>query len=161
MTRELVRYGELTVSQVAQLQCLEVEPAQLSASGDIDSALYTLHTAPPGAVTGWALLVDEAPQAFLLLARAPCLPAWAGPGAAVVQALQVDRRHQGRGLGTACLQQLPAAVRGTWPEITQLMLSVDPGNTAALALYRAQGWIESGPAYRAKVGYERRFIKAL
>ncbi|WP_263260796.1 GNAT family N-acetyltransferase [Pseudomonas sp. RIT-PI-S] len=154
----LVPHSALTRLQVEQLRLLEVEPEQLSACGDIASALYTLATTSADAITGWALLVDQHPRAFLLLMRAPCVPAWADPLAAVVLALQVDRQHQGRGLGKACLQALPDAVRRTWPEINQLTLSVDPRNTAALQLYRSQGWVDRGEAYRAKVGFERKFV---
>lgn len=157
----LVPYTGLTPVQAARLRLLEVEPGQRGACGDIESALYTLLGASPAAITGWALLVDEQPLAFLLLIRGPCLPAWADEGSAVLSSLQVHRDHQRQGLGRACLQALPAAVRRTWPEVDQLMLSVAPDNSPALALYQSQGWVERGTAYRAAVGYERRYVLGL
>ena len=157
----LVLYSRLTAPQAAALRRLEVTPEQSGACGHIESALYTLSKSPPEAVTGWALLVEEQPRAFLLLMRAPCLPAWASATAAVMLALQVDYRYQRQGLGKACLQALPGAVRGVWPEVDQLMLSVDPTNEAAMGLYRGLGWVDCGEAHRARVGYERQFVLGL
>jgi GNAT superfamily N-acetyltransferase len=146
---------------VEDLKKLEVRPDQVDASGDIESALYTLLNRPAPGIKGFALLVDDRPLAFLLLKRPPFLPTWAAEDAATLHAFQVDRRFQGRGLGKACLQALPAVARNTWPEITQLMLSVDPLNLAALNLYLSQGWVDCGEAYRARVGHERKLALAL
>ncbi|MCF5100741.1 GNAT family N-acetyltransferase, partial [Pseudomonas proteolytica] len=96
------------------------------------------------------------PVAFLLLKRPPCLPHWASEHSATLHALQVDRHQQGRGLGKACLQALPAAARQAWPQITALELSVDSDNVAAMSLYLQQGWVDRGEAYKGRVGYERR-----
>ncbi|MNC75727.1 hypothetical protein D3C87_2200220 [compost metagenome] len=51
--------------------------------------------------------------------------------------------------------------RSIWPQISQLMLSVDPQNHAALHLYLSEGWIDCGNAYQAKAGYERKLVLAL
>jgi GNAT superfamily N-acetyltransferase len=161
MNTSLVAYSALTEQQAAALRLLQVEPEQRKACGDIDAALYILGNGRPDAVTGWALLVDQQPRAFLLLMRAPCLPAWAAPSAALLLSLQVDHRYQKQGLGTACLQALPGVVRSLWPDINQLTLSVDPANSAALMLYRAQGWTDRGSAHRSATGYERKLVLAL
>ena len=68
--------------------------------------------------------------------------------------------HQGQGYGKACLQALPDAARRAWPQIKGLELSVDTDNQAALTLYRQQGWVDSGDAYRGRIGYERRMALA-
>ena len=93
-------------------------------------------------------------SAFLLLRRKPLLAHWAEADCATLHALQVDKRVQGQGLGKACLRQLPLAVSLLWPEIRQLMLSVSPFNTSALAFYLSQGWVECGEAYLG----ERRLV---
>jgi ribosomal protein S18 acetylase RimI-like enzyme len=156
VSTRLVAYEQLNEQQREQLQALEVLPQQKAFSGDIDSALYTLLNARGPGIKGFALLAEEYPVAFLLLRRPPCLPAWADADSATLHALQVDHRFQGRGYGKAFLHALPAAARQTWPEINSLMLSVDADNQAALNLYRQQGWIDSGEAYRGRIGYERR-----
>jgi len=151
----------LSFEQINHLRRLEVEPWQKAACGSIEAALEWSSSAPGGAVSAWALLVEGWPAAFLLLLRAPCAPPWAAPGSAVVQSFQVDRRAQRRGLGSACLKALSAAVTERWPDVSQLALGVDPGNAAALAFYRALGWAEAGRACRARVGYERQFVLPL
>ena len=103
------------------------------------------------------LLSDELPVAFMLLKREPLLAHWAEAGSATLHALQVDSRVQAQGLGKACLRDLPRAIYQFWPGITQLMLSVSPFNTNALAFYLSQGWVERGEAYRG----ERRLVLSL
>ena len=95
-------------------------------------------------------------MAFLLLKRPPVLPAWANEHSATLHALQVDHRAQGKGYGKACLQALPAVARAAWPEIRGLELSVDADNDSAIGLYTRLGWVDSGEAYRGRIGYERR-----
>ncbi|MGY4818813.1 GNAT family N-acetyltransferase [Pseudomonas chlororaphis subsp. piscium] len=155
-TTRLVPYEQLDARQLQQLDALEVHPQQKNYSGDIYTALHTLLKAPEPGIKGFALLADEVPVAFLLLKRPPFLPHWADPDTATLHALQVDHRVQGQGYGRACLQALPAAARQAWPEIKGLMLSVDADNQAAFNLYLKQGWVDSGEAYRGRIGYERR-----
>jgi ribosomal protein S18 acetylase RimI-like enzyme len=84
------------------------------------------------------------------------LPAWADEHSATLHALQVDQRAQGQGFGKACLQALSEVARQAWPEIKGLELSVDADNTAAIALYAKYGFVDSGEAYKGRIGYERR-----
>ncbi|QOQ75738.1 GNAT family N-acetyltransferase [Pseudomonas poae] len=157
METRLVPYETLSLVQKQQLDTLQVHPEQLAYSGDIYCALNSLLVNPnPGAIKGFALLADDAPVAFLLLKRPPCLPHWADEHSATLHALQVDRTQQGRGFGKACLHALPAAALLAWPQIQGLELSVDADNVAAMGLYLAAGWVDSGEAYRGRVGYERR-----
>ncbi|KAF0865226.1 N-acetyltransferase [Pseudomonas sp. LD120] len=160
MTICLVPYEQLDRQQRAQLLSLEVRPEQKAFSGDIHGALYTLGHASQGGIKGFALLCEQRPVAFLLLKHAPCLPTWAEAGHATLHALQVDRRFQGQGLGTACLQALPSAALHEWPQLKGLMLAVDADNQAALKLYLRQGWVEDGEAYKGRMGYERRMVLA-
>ncbi|WP_338001282.1 GNAT family N-acetyltransferase [Pseudomonas brassicae] len=104
---------------------------------------------------GLALLADAVPQAFMLLKCGAYLPPWARADAATLHALMVDWRQQGRGLGRCCLEQLPERVREAWPQIGCLQLSVDADNQAALGLYRAAGWVDTGQGYKGRTGYER------
>lgn len=162
MQTRLVDYHDLTASQRQQLGYLEVTQEQIQFSGDIYTALNTLLVRPSPNICGFALLVDEKPVGFFLLKRDNCLPHWAQEDlTATLHALQIDHREQGKGLGKACLQALPAALRLKWPDITQLMLSVDADNSAAIGLYTSQGWVDTGEAYRGRIGFERRLTLTL
>lgn len=161
MHTRLVAYGALTDLQQQQLNAIEVHPEQLPFCGDMYCALNNLLAKPSPGVKGFALLADDVPVAFLLLKRPPCLPHWADAHSATLHALQVDRRQQGRGFGKACLLALPAAALEAWPQIKGLELSVDTDNVAAMGLYLGLGWVDSGEAYKGRVGYERRLSWAL
>lgn len=161
MHTRLVAYGALTDLQKQQLNAIEVHPEQLPFCGDMYCALNSLLAKPSPGVKGFALLADDVPVAFLLLKRPPCLPHWADAHSATLHALQVDRRQQGRGFGKACLLALPAAALEAWPQIKGLELSVDTDNVAAMGLYLGLGWVDSGEAYKGRVGYERRLSLAL
>ncbi len=158
---QLVDYLDLTPEQREQLLDIEVTPEQKDFSGDIASALYGLVGLSEDAVRGFALLVEGVPLAFLLIKRGQMLAPWAHAQAATLNALQVDYRQQGRGLGRACLAELPAAVAKVWPQVIRLELSVDAGNEAALGLYTAMGWVDQGEAYKGRVGFERRMVLGL
>jgi ribosomal protein S18 acetylase RimI-like enzyme len=157
MQTRLAPYETLNVVQKQQLDGLTVHPEQLAYSGDIYCALNSLLVNPtPDSIKGFALLAGDVPVAFLLLKRPPCLPHWAHEDSATLHALQVDRRQQGHGFGKACLQALPEAALQAWPQIKALELSVDADNVAAMRLYLAAGWVDSGEAYKGRIGYERR-----
>ncbi|OPK09504.1 MULTISPECIES: N-acetyltransferase [Pseudomonas] len=156
MTARLVPYESLNALQRRQVEAIEVHKDQIRFSGDIHGALHTLLSKPGPGVKGFALLAGDIPVAFLLLKRPPVLPAWADEHSATLHALQVDHRAQGKGYGKACLQALPEVARQAWPEIKGLELSVDADNVSAIALYAKFGWIDSGEAYRGRIGYERR-----
>ncbi|KPU57306.1 acetyltransferase domain protein [Pseudomonas fluorescens] len=156
MTARLVPYESLSTRQRQQVEAIEVHPQQIRFSGDIHGALHTLLSRPGPGVKGFALLAEGVPVAFLLLKRPPVLPAWADEHSATLHALQVDQHAQGKGYGKACLQALPETARRAWPEIKGLELSVDADNEAAIALYARFGFVDSGEAYKGRIGYERR-----
>ena len=157
MHTRLCGYEDLTPEQRALLRGLEVQPQQIAFCGDIESALHSLPAQPHPGIKGFVLLSNEQPVAFMLLKRQPLLAHWAEADSATLHALQVDRRVQGQGLGKVCMHELSQTINRLWPEIRQLMLSVSPLNTSALAFYLSQGWVECGEAYRG----ERRLIFAL
>ncbi|RMN33769.1 GNAT family acetyltransferase [Pseudomonas coronafaciens pv. zizaniae] len=162
MQTRLVGYEDLNPTQCQQLEQLEVTQEQIQFSGDIYTALNTLLVNPNSNVRGFVLLADEQPVGFFLLKRGDCLPDWAQQElTATLHALQIDRREQGKGLGKLCLQALPAALALKWPDITQLMLSVNADNGAAIGLYTGQGWVDTGEAYRGRIGFERRLTLKL
>ncbi|MBA1204653.1 GNAT family N-acetyltransferase [Pseudomonas capeferrum] len=151
---QLIDYRHLTPFQRSQLIDIEVHLDQIRFSGDIANALYILISTKGDDRRGIALVHQGVPRGFMLLERGPFLPFWAQADAAALCALQIDRNMQGQGLGRFCMTALPDLVRTLWPEVRLLQLSVDPENQAALALYHATGWRESGTGCRARQGYE-------
>lgn len=153
---QVVNYEKLTAFQRTQLDSLEILPEQLPYSGDIYCALNTLLVRATPDIVGFVLLMDDQPVGFCLFKRGSFLPHWADEGSATLHALQIDRRVQGQGFGKVFLQGLPEAVHGTWPDIERVMLSVDADNMPALNLYLGQGWVDTGDAYKGRIGFERR-----
>ncbi|WP_312933461.1 GNAT family N-acetyltransferase [Pseudomonas sp.] len=149
----LTDYRDLTAAQRAQLLDIRLSPEQQRHAGDVESALYLLQACSERQCC-LVMLVEQRPRGLLLLQRGAFLPNWAEPHAAMLIALQVDQEVQGQGLGRACMQALPGVVRALWPDIHCLQLSVAPENVAALALYRATGWVHGGPGYRTPQGEE-------
>ncbi|MND90343.1 GNAT family N-acetyltransferase [Pseudomonas sp. Hg3Tf] len=158
---QLTDYRDLSQTQRDQLIDIEVHPEQRHFAGDISSALYILLSVDSDDMRGVVVLLDSVPQAFLLLQRGAFLPAWAEADAAMLSALQVDRRQQGQGLGRFCMTALPSLVRTVWPDVGRLQLSVDLDNHAALAFYQATGWTYTGDGYRARRGFERQMTLLL
>jgi GNAT superfamily N-acetyltransferase len=146
VTTRLVPYESLNALQRQQVEAIEVHPEQIRFCGDIHGALHTLLSRPGPGVKGFTLLAEDMPVAFLLLKRPPVLPAWADEHSATL----------GKGYGKACLQALPEVARLAWPEIRGLELSVDADNDTAIALYARYGFVDSGEAYKGRIGYERR-----
>lgn len=161
MHTQLVSYEVLTPIQREQLEQLKILSHQLPYSGDIDTALNTLLVRATPDIQGFVLLADDHPVGFFMLKRGAFLPHWATGDTATLHALQIDHRMQGRGLGKACLQALPQAVKSKWPDIKHVMLSVDAENQAAQNLYLSQGWVDTGEAYKGRIGFERRLSLTL
>ncbi|WP_434773321.1 GNAT family N-acetyltransferase [Pseudomonas entomophila] len=151
---QLIDYHQLSQAQREQLNDLRVHPGQVRFAGDIANALYILLSVDSDDRRGLVLLVEDVPKAFMLIERGAHLPTWAEPDAVTLNALQVDWRCQGQGLGRFCMGALPPLVRGLWPQARALQLSVDPDNQAAIGLYQASGWSRSGDGYRARVHRE-------
>ncbi|HEY0287659.1 MAG TPA: GNAT family N-acetyltransferase [Pseudomonas sp.] len=161
MKTQVVGYEALRRVQRQELELLELPHEQKMYAGDIFGALNTLGSTSEDHVRGFALLVDDTPRGFFLLKHGALLPSWADADAATLHALMIDVEWQGRGLGKQCVQGLPELVQTLWPDVRQLMLSVDAENQTALGLYLGLGWVDRGTAYRGRVGYERRMALAL
>ncbi len=161
MRTALVDYVTLSPTQREQLELIQVDTAQKEFSSDIAQGLAVLHAHTGSDVKGFVLLADELPVGFLLLKRPPASPAWATGNVCTLHGLQVDKGYQGRGLGRACMQALPAAARAAWPATTQLMLMVDADNDTARGLYLKQGFVDSGETFHGRVGEERRLALPL
>lgn len=156
-----IKHEQLSPRQHDELLGIELSRAQRVLIGDIHGALHALGAKPVCDIQGYALLVDGIPRGFFLLKRRSLLPRWALGHTATLHALMIDQRFQRLGLGRRCVEMLPDLVRDLWPEVTQLMLAVNPDNLAAHSLYRALGWLDAGDADRSATGFERRMVLKL
>ncbi len=65
------------------------------------------------------------------------------PGHYAIFRLMVDQKHQGKGYGRAAIEQIIAELRQK-PDCTAILLSFEPHNVAADALYTSLGFVKTG-----------------
>ncbi|MEJ6402520.1 GNAT family N-acetyltransferase [Yoonia sp. 2307UL14-13] len=69
--------------------------------------------------------------------------------------LLIGGQYQGLGYGTALLTALPDYLRKTYPELTEIWLSVDKANDRAIRCYEKTGWLVDGPGRDGRSGLEQ------
>jgi RimJ/RimL family protein N-acetyltransferase len=74
------------------------------------------------------------------------------PSAMVVRALSINHSEQGRGFAKSAMMQLPQFVRQNFPEISELILSVNFKNETARQLYLKAGFQDRGEIKDGPVG---------
>lgn len=154
---ELRDWRELTPEQRAQVMAVEIPAEQQDFAGTVAKALDLCRASNPDHLRGFAVLANEKAIGFVTLKRPPLSPNWTPADAVTLHGLQIDRRCQGRGYGSAAFRAAIEAARQCWPAAKRLMLSVDAPNQAARALYLKSGMIEDGQDYKGRIGLERRF----
>jgi RimJ/RimL family protein N-acetyltransferase len=154
-------WWELAESQRAEVLCLQIDPQQLEFAGTTERAVGRLGTSRTSDADALAAISHGSVRAFLALSRGSRAPAWADPGAAVVSAMRVDKRHQGKGLGTSALLALPAWLHEHWPECTALSLLVDAENHAGLKAYSRAGFSQVGVPGQGRIGLVIRMSRPL
>ena len=70
-----------------------------------------------------------------------------GPGSCGLEAMMVDLRMQGQGIGFAALVQLPQLVEANLPEHDRVCLTVNLSNRPAQKLYLRCGFADTGVIY--------------
>ncbi|WP_299475135.1 GNAT family N-acetyltransferase [uncultured Roseibium sp.] len=158
MSRRLriLDFAELNPAQVSFARSLEVSPAQVDFGGTFESSLDLIASEQSETLRGYCFLKDEEVVGLVVLKRPPSSPDWVEPGAVSLHALKIDRRWQGQGLGKEAFEQTVHAAATRWPDAKSLVLAVDAGNTAALAVYLSFGMTDSGPLYSGRIGKEHR-----
>lgn len=155
-------WAELGPDEREAVRELRISDDQVEFAGTIAAAIDLAAGSDERELVGLAIVApDEKIVGFLLLKRGAAAPEWVPEQAAAVNALRIDERRQGEGLGTAAMQAIPAWVVAAWPEVTQLVLAVDEPNTGAIAAYTNAGWIDDGARIRGRVGWERRMTLPL
>ena len=151
----LVRWQRLSTPERDAVMALQISAAQVEFAGTTARSVAACEAGHPDAVAGLAVRSGDDVVGWLLLKRDAAAPAWVGSGTVVVSGLRVDLRHQGRGVGTAALAQVPHWLATHWPDATALALRVDDGNAAGIRAYEKAGWVESGERRTGRVGIER------
>lgn len=111
-----------------------------------------------------AILLGETPVGFYRLEMRPGGIAdrdFARPTLGL-RAFFIDHRWQGRGLGLRALHALLADLAARYPQARDLALTVNVRNTAAIALYRRAGFVDTGELYHGgPAGPQHLLLRAL
>ena len=158
---ELVPWQRLTPGERDAVLFLEISAEQIEFAGATVKSVSACEAGDPSEVAGLAIRVGRHVVGWLLLKRDAAAPGWVGPGTAIVGGLRIDQRHQGHGLGSAALAELPRWIAKHWPETSALTLRVDDGNIAGIRAYEKAGWVETGERCIGRVGLERTLTLAL
>lgn len=121
------------------------DPADLDGPGSIEAAWERLRAEAP---TAWVLLaeIDGRPVGTLTLFVLPML-AHGGTPAALVEAVAVDRRMQGHGIGRALMDEAMARARAAG--CYKLALSSNDKRNEAHAFYERLGYQRHGVSFVA------------
>jgi RimJ/RimL family protein N-acetyltransferase len=76
----------------------------------------------------------------------------ANPLAMVIRALSINQSEQGKGYAKEAMLQLPAFVSNHFPEVNELILSVNFKNESAKKLYEKVGFQDRGQIKHGPVG---------
>ena len=91
---------------------------------------------------------------FFVLREAPALPVWASLDVMTLHNFRIGRQFQRRGFGATSVRQAAHWVAENRPKILQLMLSVNPQNEPACALYLSCGFRSTGAFHQGRIGPE-------
>ncbi len=151
----LKRWQLLAPSEQAAILGLIVTEQQSEFAGTVESAVQACQGDQANEVAGLAILQEHSIVGFLVLKRGACSPAWADPKAATVSAMRINLSQQGKGIGSAALEVLPAWVAENWPESVELALSVDEENVLARSAYARAGFVDIGKREEGRIGWVR------
>ncbi|MCW3480069.1 GNAT family N-acetyltransferase [Neisseriaceae bacterium JH1-16] len=152
MSVALREWRQLDNEQREAVRALALPPEQEPFAGSMAEAIAVCGHADPAALRGYAVYHAATPVGFFILKAAPATPDWADDGTVTLHAFRIDARQQGRGHARAALATLAELARRDWPATRQLMLSVNMRNLAALGLYLACGWRDTGRQIPGPIG---------
>lgn len=72
---------------------------------------------------------------------------FADPGAWGLRGMLIDAGAQGKGVGKSAFAKLPGYLRGQYPDLDSLWLTVNCKNPAARHVYLRGGWEDTGELY--------------
>jgi GNAT superfamily N-acetyltransferase len=119
---------------------LEVSPAQWQFVSDVPGSLQEAADEPDGRALYWAIYADDTPVGFVMISDDV-----GGPGyfPQYLWKLLIDRRHQGRGYGTAALDLVADYFR-RHPEVEIMRTSCGQGEGSPLGFYERYGFKQTG-----------------
>ncbi len=139
-----VRFERLSPQDTGRVAALALGPGQDAFTAAPAERLAALG---PGE-EGWAILDADGIAGFFVLDRnISDEHPYARPGEVVLRSLLIDAARQGRGLGRAAMEALPALVAAEYPGTPAIALTVNVRNTTARSAYLRAGFLDEGELY--------------
>ncbi len=159
--RTVVSVRPVTPELAAAVRALRVDPAQYAFVGDVQANLIECECTPDS--EAMAVLADGEVVGFYRIDLRPGAFAGAdyGSSCAALRSLLIDRRWQGRGLGTRALQACCADLERRHPQLRLLALTVNCANPAAIGAYRNAGFVNGGLHFGGNAGPQHLMLRKL
>lgn len=157
-----LRVAPVTPELAPAVRALRVGTDQYVFVGDIAFNLVDAGRNPDS--DAMAILLGDTVIGFYRLDYAPTVVAWKPICSASVglRALSIDRRWQGRGLGTRAIAVACEDLQRRHPERRLLALNVDCSNVVAISAYRNAGFVDTGELYfGGRAGPQRLLVRRL
>lgn len=143
----VIRVQAVTPALAAGVRALQVAPGQRDYVGDAAFNLLQAQSDPLS--EAMAILADDRVIGFYRLDFSPNALTGRASGARSVglRAFLLDRARQGRGYGPRAARAVCADLQRRHPQRDLLLLLVNCRNRAAIATYRAAGFIDTGELF--------------
>ncbi|SFI26150.1 GNAT family N-acetyltransferase [Jannaschia pohangensis] len=152
MTQEIsvIDFRALTEKQFAALRTLKVSDRQEVLGKSFLESIEDWESEPKDRVLGLCFVIEEMPVGLTLFRKhSPPLDHKVS-----IHGLKIAIPWQGRGYGHQAFLLAFRYLKSEWPEARILTLAVDAENSPAIAIYRAIGMSDSGPAFEGPNGKE-------
>jgi RimJ/RimL family protein N-acetyltransferase len=102
------------------------------------------------------ILLENEPVGFFILHRSQEITQnfTQNDNAIFLRAFSIDRQHQGNGYAKFAMNQLPTYVQRLFPEIDEIILTVNEDNLSARRLYEKSGFLYIGKNKIGRIGLE-------
>jgi len=148
-----VSLREITPANRAQVEALEFTPTQSDYVASVAESLVEAAETPDACPWYRAVYADDEPVGFVMLSDGITVDNADYLGPYFLWRLLVDRRHQGRGYGSAALRLAVAHVR-TRPDARVLLTSAHPGPDTPVGFYVGQGFRLTGDWHQGEAVLE-------
>ncbi len=136
---EIVEFSALSNKQRKELAALRVSEQQEIFGGSFSDSINACE-AEGAALRGWVFAFQDALVGMVVFKRPPLSPDWVAPTDMSIHGLKIDLRWQGNALGKEAFVLAVDAAAQTWPDVKNLVLTVDADNAAALSIYEDSEW---------------------